>query len=549
MAGSDKEVTDPLVLMGRQLLARYTIQERIAHGGMSVVYRGLDERLQRAVCVKVFFGLDPTQAVYQTSYEHFVQEAFALSQLQHPNVIRIYDFGYLDEEPKSPFHVSEFMNGGTLRQHVHRLGRLGLRDSIAILEPLVGALAEAHGRGIVHRDIKPTNILFGHAGTRQIVKLADFGIAKAHISDEERGLPHQAGDTQAIAGRRVSLFSPGWASPEQLRGQKVGPTSDVFALGLVTVFMLTGKKLFSDKNVHRTIEDRSKGDAYIDHTLELLDLRESVASVIRRACRVDPDARFQSVDDLLTELRKLRGSQHDDTGSDVLTDRVRRMESEPDFTPLRALNSEPVALAEPARTEPPRAEPPRAEPRAEPRSEPRTKPPPLPLEVLAAAPGLPVIGDELVPVNLSADEILASGRAVRLVRADDHVDLTSGDKSQPSRARFRVTLLPAARGRQRLHVKGLNCFVAKRGMRPSSGIDVDDDTSIELLSPERKRIGTVRCDFGHPSSEARLFPVGSTTLAVPAAGSRRAAMLDLGPDSDLILVYLPTAAPMKRSRL
>src|SRR5262249_17502178 len=158
--------------------------------------------------------------------------------------------------------------------------------------------------------------------------------------------------------------------------------SDVFALGLVTVFMLTGKKLFSDKNVHRTIEDRSKGDAYIDHTLELLDLRESVASVIRRACRVDPDARFQSVDDLLTDLRKLRGRQPDDRAWDALPDGVGRMKPEPASPPLRALNSEPVALAEPARTEPPRAEPPRAEPRAEPRSEPRTKPPPLPLEVL-----------------------------------------------------------------------------------------------------------------------------------------------------------------------
>src|SRR5687768_9261566 len=94
---------DPVALLGKELLGRYIIEDRLAQGSTSVLYRGLDGRLQRPVCVKVFFGLDPSMPVYKTSYEHFVQEAFALSQLQHPNTIRIYDFGYLDVEPRSPF--------------------------------------------------------------------------------------------------------------------------------------------------------------------------------------------------------------------------------------------------------------------------------------------------------------------------------------------------------------------------------------------------------------------------------------------------------------
>src|SRR5262245_61692453 len=241
MAGTRlQESTDPLVLLGKQLLGRYTIQSRLAQGGMSVVYQGRDDRLQRPVCVKVFFGLNRSDASYQASYEHFVQEAFALSQLQHPNTIRIYDFGYLEEEPRSPFHVSELMEGGTLRDHVRKLGYLTLRAATEILEPVVGALAEAHGRGIVHRDIKPSNILFGRATSRPIVKLADFGIAKAHLAE---ALPNRADDTRSLQGKRIFLFSPGWAAPEQLRGKEVGPSSDVFALGLVLAYMLSGKKV------------------------------------------------------------------------------------------------------------------------------------------------------------------------------------------------------------------------------------------------------------------------------------------------------------------
>jgi len=90
--------TGPFDLVGTQLMGRYTVEERITRGGMSVVYRGHDDRLHRPVCVKAFLGLDPTRPDYRAVYEHFVQEAFALSQLRHPNTLRIYDFGYLENE-------------------------------------------------------------------------------------------------------------------------------------------------------------------------------------------------------------------------------------------------------------------------------------------------------------------------------------------------------------------------------------------------------------------------------------------------------------------
>src|SRR5688572_31943046 len=146
---------------------------------MSVVYRGQDTRLHRPVCIKVFFRLDGNTAGYQKAYDHFVQEAFALSQLAHPNTLRIYDFGHLDQEPHSPFQVSELLTGGTVSHHVRRAGPFTPSGALDILEAVIGALSEAHARGVIHRDIKPSNVLFGSAGPRRVVKLADFGIAKA----------------------------------------------------------------------------------------------------------------------------------------------------------------------------------------------------------------------------------------------------------------------------------------------------------------------------------------------------------------------------------
>src|SRR5262245_33869711 len=110
---------------------------------MSVVYRGTDQRLCRPVCIKVFDGLDASsEPAYATGHDHFIQEAFALSRLSHPNTVRIYDFGFLTREPALPFQVSEFVGGGTLHQRVRKLGALSTHATLAVLEPIAGALGE-----------------------------------------------------------------------------------------------------------------------------------------------------------------------------------------------------------------------------------------------------------------------------------------------------------------------------------------------------------------------------------------------------------------------
>jgi len=123
---------DRLGLVSLPLLERYWVQEVIAHGGMSVVYRGLDQRLLRPVCIKVFDGLDASsEPAYATGHDHFVQEAFALSRLSHPNTVRIYDFGFIEREPALPFQVAEWVGGGTLHQRIRKEGALPLPTSSA----------------------------------------------------------------------------------------------------------------------------------------------------------------------------------------------------------------------------------------------------------------------------------------------------------------------------------------------------------------------------------------------------------------------------------
>src|SRR6201990_2908815 len=147
----------PGIVLGEVVLARYRIVEQIASGGHSVVFRGQDERLSRPVCIKVFSGFGGNSGVGRTSYEHFVQEAFALSRLTHPNTLRIYDFGHLGPKDAAgmPLQVCEYMNGGTLLNVVREQGKQSVAETARLISAMCSALSEAHGLGIVHRDIKP----------------------------------------------------------------------------------------------------------------------------------------------------------------------------------------------------------------------------------------------------------------------------------------------------------------------------------------------------------------------------------------------------------
>src|ERR1051325_7336678 len=221
------------VKIGDVVLGRYRIVKQIASGGHSVVFRGQDERLSRPVCIKVFSGFGGNSGVGRTSYEHFVQEAFALSRLTHPNTLRIYDFGHLGPKDAAgmPLQVCEYMNGGTLSQIIREQGRQSLAETVRIVTAMCLALGEAHALGIVHRDIKPQNILFGAVGGHKLPKLADFGIAKWSADDDNK---QRAEDTAIVAGQKLAMYSPSWAAPEQLAGQAVSPAPHIYSLACGT---------------------------------------------------------------------------------------------------------------------------------------------------------------------------------------------------------------------------------------------------------------------------------------------------------------------------
>jgi len=316
---------------GTRLLDRYVVYDRFDGGGMASIYRAWDERLERVVCIKVLrttlegSGSASGSAAFRATYTHFLKEALALSKLQHPNTLRIFDFGYfgdpsLPQEERSPFHVSEFLSGGNLDTFVRDGGPMGQHGAADVIERIAGALSEAHGYGILHRDIKPSNILFADVAGARIPKLADFGIARSTAS------PPQGNETTA----NLTLCSPRWAAPEQLSQGVEGPTTDVYALGLVLHFMLAGRPAFVAPQIRDTFNARIVDDQYVTHCVRETRLDKPMEDVLLACLRVNAAARFP---DAVSFARAVRAA-------------VNRSEPAPDSAPTR--NHAPRADAPPS---------------------------------------------------------------------------------------------------------------------------------------------------------------------------------------------------------
>ena len=212
---------DPLD--GTLLDGRYLVQAKIASGGTSTVYRGLDVRLDRPVALKV---MDSRYAGDNQFLTRFQLEARTVARLKNPGLVAVYDQGL---DARHPFLVMELIEGGTLRELLAERGPMPPHAVAAVLRPVLGGLAAAHRAGLVHRDVKPENVLISDDGD---VKIADFGLVRAVAA---------AGITSAS----VILGTAAYLSPEQVRDGNASPRSDVYSVGILTYELLTGRTPFT----------------------------------------------------------------------------------------------------------------------------------------------------------------------------------------------------------------------------------------------------------------------------------------------------------------
>ena len=213
-------------LLGTILSGRYRLEARIGAGGMSTVYRATDETLQRQVAIKL---MNREIASDSDQLERFRREARAVAQLSHPHIVGVIDYG---EDDGRPYIVFEYVEGETLKERIRRTGRLPTTEAVAYAIEIARALGVAHARHIVHRDVKPQNVLIDEEGS---AKVTDFGIARTL---DEEGL---------TADGRV-LGTTDYVSPEQALGRPVTGQSDLYSLGIVLYEMLTGEVPFKGEN-------------------------------------------------------------------------------------------------------------------------------------------------------------------------------------------------------------------------------------------------------------------------------------------------------------
>ncbi|WP_437673402.1 serine/threonine-protein kinase [Sorangium sp. So ce131] len=263
----------------------YLVQESIAHGSFGVVYRAVHAESGRSAAVKV---LHPELAFTREAVVRFEREIQAIRRIDHPNVIRILDCGEIDGG--SPFFAMDLLSGEDLQSYILSHGRLSAEEALEILEPVCEALSAVHKSAIVHRDLKASNVFIADEGASRRVVLLDFGVAKV-LDDAGPG----------ITAPTHLLGTPACMAPEQIKGQQADARTDVYALGALAYYMLTGKLPFFDSmlatllHMHLWVLPPSPSrEAPVSPELD---------EVVLRAMAKDPAARHQTAAEFLEGFR------------------------------------------------------------------------------------------------------------------------------------------------------------------------------------------------------------------------------------------------------
>ncbi len=265
------------------MVGPYQVDRLLARGGMGDVYRATDTRLHRHVALKVLAG---TPTADSQRVDRFMQEARVTASLDHPNVVRVYDVGSVDDRC---YLVAELLEGETLRERILR-GPMPAADALGLALEIARGLDAAHAAGLVHRDLKPENIFLTRAGP---AKILDFGIAKLAQDDTVRD------GFSTLTG--VVLGTAGYLAPEQIRGERVGVTADLFSVGVVLFEAFTGARAFARAHLVETLYAILHEPPAADLT-ERQDLPPDLAAIVMRLLEKSPAARYATCADLLAAL-------------------------------------------------------------------------------------------------------------------------------------------------------------------------------------------------------------------------------------------------------
>ncbi len=294
-------------LIGKSL-GRYQIVEQLGQGGMALVYKACDTRLDRFVAIKII-RLDAVMPqMLDQMMKRFETEARALAKLSHPNIVPVFDYG---EFEGAPYLVMQYLPGGVL--NLKHAEPMPWQEAVQILLPIAHALAYAHEHNIVHRDIKPSNILLTEEG---VPMLSDFGIAKILESNE--------GGT--LTGAGMTTGTPEYMAPEQWLGQ-AGPLSDLYSLGVVLFELVTGSKPYT-ADTPIAIMLKQINDPPPLPRLFRPDLPAELENVLVKALAIKPEERYQSMAEFATDLEMLEYGQ--------VLPAVERLQAHPEDDPIQA---------------------------------------------------------------------------------------------------------------------------------------------------------------------------------------------------------------------
>jgi len=264
-----------------EIAGRYRLEGRLGFGGMSTVHRALDVRLERQVAVKL---LAEHLADDPTFVSRFKREAQAAARLIHPNIVQVFDSGQ-DEHTGQYFIVMEYIEGSSCAEILRDDGWVEVPEAIAIVEQACEGLHYAHRNGVVHRDVKPGNLLRAREGE---VKLADFGIAKA----TEQSSITQVGSVLGTAA---------YLAPEQARGEDAGPSADLYALGVVTYQLISGRLPYEATSLTElALKQQQEAPAMLDTLVAAVT--PELADAVAIALALDPRERYQSARDMARAL-------------------------------------------------------------------------------------------------------------------------------------------------------------------------------------------------------------------------------------------------------